>query len=465
MSGKTGLERQHTAPVAGTVRRAEQQGPEELVGLVELKAKKAKGSVRRTASLSGPSATQDAISSLPERSHSDQGPGAAEGVKLTMEQAKAKWKDMSVQLNGLINEQVEEISAKDEFVGIIGGPLEAKATAAEQMVAAKVLGLSKEKVDDVVVQARTIVASMIAGLIAYSNHVGVLNPAVDTAAILAGVGVEAVAGFTSAISQVALGLLHMPSPLMTMVRAAIPIGGFLCNPNVLALLPILFLGYSLSGQDARQTFTDVLGTGRDAIVGQLAETYKVSEEVALEIFTNAEKVIKGASDTTISMIQAASSVYLKMFASACSVVKGMNSVVEAAGSAHQNIKSALVSLSKSAKSGMNLATAGVGSFAERIRLATIRAAEGVTCQQGPGAGHGNSTGGRKTRKRVGRRRHRQRGKRGASTRKGKGKGRGKDKGRGHRGSTRKGKGKAKGRGKAKGKGLGSSTRRRHSRKH
>lgn len=395
------------------------------------------------------------------------GPPAATGfgegkVNLTMEQAKANLLAMSKELNDLINTQVSQISQissavkEDDFVGMIGGPLEAPVSDAERAVASKVLG-EGNATPEVVGKARTIVASMIAGLIAYSNQMGVLVPAVDAAAGVGAVAISTVANFTSAISQVALGLLSMPSLPMTGLRAAVPIAGFLCNPNVLALLPILFLGYSLSGKDARQSLHNVLTSGKDAIVEKVESVYGLSKEAANNLVSRAVSVIEGAGDGTISMIQAASSVYLNLFASACAVVGSAQVTGQFISSVPGNIAQVFKSVNNSIYSGMDQARAGVDSFADRIKAATMEAA-GNVIQQCP-SGDGASMGGRKTRKRVGRR---HRGKRGASTRKGKGKGRGKTK---RGGSTRKGKGKSKGRGKAKGKGRGSSTRRRHSRKH
>ena len=211
---------------------------------------------------------------------SDPGPRAAQKAfpDLTIEQARDKLISMSKDLKPFISTQVEKIGRaaageaaaeasekEDDFVGIIGGPISAPVTDAEQMVAAKVLG--KGKVDDQVVgQARTVVASMIAGLIAYSNEMRVLVPAVKAAAGVGAVGVEAAAGAASASITMLQGLLSMPSLPMTVIRAGVPVAGFLCNPNVLALLPILFLGYSLSGKDAKEKLSGPTGVNQSIAI-------------------------------------------------------------------------------------------------------------------------------------------------------------------------------------------------------
>ena len=410
------------------------------------------------------------------------GPGAALKAfpDLEFEQAKVMLTDMSSELNELINAKVEQIGEaaeavvkasepeeaapeageEDEFIGLIGGPLEAPVSEAEIMVAKQVLG-ERSATSEVVRKARTVVASMIAGLIAYANNIGVLVPAVDAAAGVGAVGVEAAAGAASATFTILQGLLSMPSPLMAMARASGPVVGFLCHPNVLVLLPILFLGYSLGGAGGRGSLLRMIKDLRETIHDQLMSTYDVGIDVAEAIVSNAERFISLAGNNAITIIKEVTSLYLKLFATACTVVRSAQAAGEVVLSTPGNIANLFKSVKKSLSSGMGQVRARVGNFADRIRDATIRAAESVVCEL-RGQDAAVSMGGRKTRKRVGRR---QRGKRGASTRKGKGKGKehGKRQGKAAKrgGSTRKG----KGRGKSKGKGRGSSTRRRHSRKH
>lgn len=415
-----------------------------------LPAKRAKGPGERpvlehTASLPG----QPPAQPPPFRTYgSDPGPGFAETeVNMSLENAKLKLLEMSSELNELIDRKVREAAAtageEGDFIGIIGGPVKAPISDAERAVALSVVG-EGNVTPEVVGQARAVVASMIAGLIAYTNPEGfarTLDSAVDLA-------VAVPANVSAGVARASLTMLTgLFSTVSAASAAAFPVASFLFNPNVLALLPILFLGYSLSRRGDKDRLLSVLGRGKDAVVRQLKTTYNVSEDVANAIVTRAQSVVGELGENTISMIQTVSSVYLKLFATACAVVGSAQAAGQAFRGAPTAILDAFQSLRESVASGVGQARAGVGSFAARIRDATMTAARDVT----QGDEYVARMGGRKTRNRVGRR---HRGKRGASTRKGKGRGKAK-----RGGSTRKGKGKAKG------KGRGSSTRRRHSRKH